>query len=120
QAETAVGVAFGLPGPVDLNNYNPFAQPAGDATALAVQKVNAQLDVLATLGGAGAFAAVADLVAHGGTVNLASDASVQPRTGLGETAATRALIAQGNQAIAAATSLQAIAVAQALTLHDVT
>ncbi|NBW97272.1 MAG: DUF444 family protein [Planctomycetia bacterium] len=84
QAAQSVRTALGLPGGVNLTSYDPLAQPAGDATALAVQRaaaVVANVIVAATNNSIDAPAVVARLAglvatsAPGG-LDLASEATL--------------------------------------------
>ncbi len=51
QATAAVASALGVPAGVDLLSYDPLAQPSGDPTALAVQKIAVQVAAVAVLSG---------------------------------------------------------------------
>ncbi|NLW82442.1 MAG: hypothetical protein GXY42_12350, partial [Desulfovibrionales bacterium] len=48
-AQVAVREALGISSAINLNHYDPLAQPAGDSTALAAQKIATQIAVIGML-----------------------------------------------------------------------
>jgi hypothetical protein len=104
---------------VDLLKFDPLASGAG-ATGLAVQKINAQLAITASLSGAAdsALQAVARLVAQtAGPLNLSEPTVLaQALGGLNLSAGVLAAIAQGNTNIRASNSLTEVSQVQKTTV----
>jgi hypothetical protein len=118
QTATKFAQAFGVTG-VDLLKFDPLASGAG-ATGLAVQKINAQIALTASLSGAAdsALQAVARLVAQtAGPLNLSDPAILaQALGGLNLSAGALAAIAEGNSNIRASNSLNEVSQAQKTTV----
>jgi hypothetical protein len=118
QTATKFAQAFGVTG-VDLLKFDPLASGAG-ATGLAVQKINAQLAITASLSGAAdsALQAVARLVAQtAGPLNLSEPTVLaQALGGLNLSAGVLAAIAQGNTNIRASNSLTEVSQVQKTTV----
>ncbi len=120
EAESAVQVALGLSADVDLTQYDPLAQAAGNATALAVQSAAAQVAELGARAVAEgtAFSAITGAIAAGvqagQTIDLTDRATLD--LVLGGVASSAALdeAAATNTAIAAADSIAAISTIQAI------
>ena len=115
-AQAAVKLSLSLPAALDLLSYDPLARPSGDADAVSVQRVNAQLGVFAaavddTLS---AMSALAARVVAAAIVDLSALAFVQSIfSTLDVDASLPAAVAQANTTLKAATSLAALATAQA-------
>ncbi|MDO8777747.1 MAG: Ig-like domain-containing protein, partial [Burkholderiaceae bacterium] len=120
QAEAAVQVALGLSADVDLTQYDPLAQAAGNATALAVQSAAAQVAELGARAVAEGtvFSAITGAIAAGiqagQMIDLTDRAKLE--TLLGSVASDAALdeAATTNTAIAAADSIDAISAIQSI------
>jgi hypothetical protein len=115
EAQADVKAALGLPSGIDLTTYDPLEQGVTDATALAAQKVAAQLAALLTLAEGDAGAAAADAIiqnivdaieAGGGEIDLADGATLTDLAmGAGLDPATLTAVETANGAIDSATTL---------------
>ncbi|MBH9552056.1 tandem-95 repeat protein [Inhella gelatinilytica] len=115
-AQAAVQAAFGLSTSLDLLNYDPLDQTATDPTAVAVQKANAQIALLAALSGntVGMVDALATLVTGAGPVDLSQAATVSSLlSSAGASTDGADGLASANASVRAATSLTQIAEVQA-------
>ena len=120
-AETLVQNALGLSADVDLNQYDPLAQSATDAIALAVQKLAAQVAAIVTLapqGGTSFTSIAAALVSAGQQIIDLTDPAVLQAILPGETAATLEQAAAINRAIDSSDSLDDISAIQQAALND--
>jgi VCBS repeat-containing protein len=118
QAQTQVSKAFGISG-VDLLTFDPLN--AGDTPqGLAVQKVNAQVALTATLAGdaSAVLSGIARVISQSAAqVDLASSSAVAAVTsGLILSAAQQSAITQGNSQVKESNSLVSIAQAQQTTV----
>ena len=115
-AQAAAKLSLSLPAALDLLSYDPLARPSGEAEAVSVQRVNAQLAVFAaavddTLA---AMSALAARVVAGASIDLSALASLQSIfSALDVDVSVPAAVAQANTTLKAATSLAALAAAQA-------
>ncbi|MCX7271753.1 MAG: choice-of-anchor L domain-containing protein, partial [Burkholderiales bacterium] len=120
-AQAALAAAFGLPTTLNLLQYDPLAQPPGNAGAVSVQQLIVQLAITATLADntsgvmAGVARLVADAVAAGGAggvvaIDLADSATLE--SALSATTASVGVqdaIARANAGVQAAGTLAQIA-----------
>ena len=117
-AETAVQFALGINQDVDLTQYDPLAHAGNDATALAVQRVDAQLAEVGnralTVGTTFAqiINALASGVQSGQAINLASRSNLESWLGGVTNGTVLDAVVAINEAIAMAGTIQAISAIQ--------
>lgn len=107
-AQSAVGTSLGLPAGLDLRTYDPLAAAdPQDPTALAAQKVAAQIVSVAVLSGGNAaavFANIVDMVEQAASVDL-TDTAILSSVLSGLAGANLAAIEAATDAIEAAVTL---------------
>ena len=120
EAEAAVRAGLGIAADIDLTQYDPLAQATGDATALAVQQVAAQVAQLGIEAQAGGTnfgvitSAITDAIVAGQTIDLTDRNDLQTVLGSVTSSAVLDAAAATNTAIAAADSLQQVSTIQAI------
>jgi methionine-rich copper-binding protein CopC len=122
QAQQKVAQAFGIDATTDLLRFDPLASAgsATSATALSVQKANAQVALTAGLveNTSGVISGLAQVVAQASTpVDLSNATTLaQVTSGLNVSTELQTTIAQGNAQVQSSTSLTSVAQAQKITV----